>query len=96
MQFTEFLTHEQVQKVHAASLHILENVGLLVRNDKAKAIFQKHGCHLDAETETVKFPRGIVEQLRLSSPPTFTFRAREPKFDRTLPNKEFCQTKKIT
>ena len=86
MQFAEFLTRDQVQKIHEASLHILENVGLLVRNDKAKAIFKKHGCDLDTETETVRFPHGIVEELRRSIPPTFTFHARDPKFDRTLPD----------
>ncbi len=86
MQFTEFLTPEQVARVHEASLQILEDVGLLVRNDKAKEIFKKHGCNLDAESETVKFPRAIVEEFRQAFPPKFTFNARDPQFDRTLPD----------
>ncbi len=86
MQFTEFLTQDQVVRVHEASLQILEDVGLLVRNDKAKEILTRHGCHLDAESETVKFPRAIVEDLRRAFPPKFTFHARDPQFDRTLPD----------
>ncbi len=86
MQLYEFLTHDQVVRVHEASLQILEDVGLLVRNDKAKEIFKKHGCRLDAESETVKFPRAIVEEFRRAFPPKFTFHARDPQFDRTLPD----------
>jgi len=34
LSFAELLTHEQIQQTHAASLEILENVGLLVRNEE--------------------------------------------------------------
>lgn len=83
--FAELLTPEQVERIHEASLEILENVGLLVRNEKARTIFAKHGCAVDAETHIVKFPRKVVEEFRPMMPPTFTFRGRDPRFDRTLP-----------
>ena len=83
--FAELLTQEQVERIHEASLEILENVGLLVRNEKARTIFAKHGCMVDAETHIVKFPRKVVEEFRAMMPPTFTFRGRDPHFDRTLP-----------
>ena len=83
--FAELLTQEQVERIHEASLEILENVGLLVRNEKARTIFAKHGCVVDSETHIVKFPRGVVEEFRAMMPPTFTFRGRDPQFDRTLP-----------
>src|SRR5512135_2108188 len=85
MTFATFLTPEQVERVHAASLEILENTGLLVRHEKARRIFAKHGCSVDSEKQIVKFPRAVVEQFRLLMPPTFTFRGRDPKYDRTLP-----------
>ncbi len=84
--FAELLTQEQVERVHQASLEILENVGLLVRNEKARAIFTRHGCTFDSETEIVKFPRKVVEEFRSMMPAKFTFRGRDPKFDRTLPD----------
>ncbi len=86
MQFAELLTPDQVRQVHETSLHILEQVGLLVRNDKAKAILKKHGCQLDTETEIVKFPRTVVEEYRKAFPPKFTFYARNPQYDKTLPD----------
>ena len=83
--YASLLTQEQVERTHDASLEILENVGLLVRNDQARSIFSKHGCKADAETLIVKFPRNVVEKYRVMLPPTFTFRGRDPKFDRTIP-----------
>lgn len=79
------LTPEQVVRVHQASLEILEKVGLLVRNPQARRIFARHGCRVDEATEIVRLPRQVVEDFRSSIPPTFTFYARDPKFDKTLP-----------
>ncbi|MBI5840159.1 MAG: trimethylamine methyltransferase family protein [Chloroflexi bacterium] len=85
MTFAELLTQEQVERVHEASLEILENVGLLVRFEKARDLFARHGCKVDLETQIVKFPRAVVEKYRRMMPPTFTFYGRDPKFDRTIP-----------
>ena len=85
MTFASLLTPEQVERVHAASLEILENTGLLVRHEKARRIFARNGCLVDSETQIVQFPRKVVEQFRLLMPPTFTFRGRDSKYDRTLP-----------
>jgi trimethylamine--corrinoid protein Co-methyltransferase len=83
--FAELLTAEQVERIHEASLEILENVGLLVRNEKARKRLAKHGCPVDVESQIVKFPRIVVEQFRAVFPPTFTFRGRDPTYDRTIP-----------
>lgn len=84
--FAAYLKPEQVERVHAASLEILENTGLLVRHEKARRIFARNGCQVDSDTQNVKFPRKVVEQFRAMMPGTFTFRGRDPKFDRTLPH----------
>ena len=75
----------QVERVHEASLEILEDVGVLVHNQEARARFAKHGCRVDAETQVVKFPRAVVEEFRAAIPPTFTFHGRDPRYDRTIP-----------
>ncbi len=84
--FALLLTPDQVERVHTASLEILEQVGLLVRNEKARALFARHGCKVDAETQIVKFPSAVVEKYRKMLPPTFTFCGRDPKFDHTIPD----------
>jgi trimethylamine--corrinoid protein Co-methyltransferase len=83
--FATLLTQQQVERTHAASLEILENIGLLVRNEKARAIFNRHGCQVDAENHLVRFPPAVVEKYRRMLPPSFTFHGRDPKYDRILP-----------
>ena len=85
INFATLLTQEQVERTHAISLEILENVGLLVRNEKARTIFLQHGCHEQDGTQIIKFPPTLVEKYRSMLPPTFTFYGRDPKYDRTIP-----------
>lgn len=82
----ELLTKEQIERIHEASLEILEQVGVLVRNRKARDRFARHGCHVDGETQVVKFPRRVVDHYRSAFPSTFTFHGRDPQSDRTLPD----------
>lgn len=83
MSYATFLTQEQVERIHEASLEILENAGLKVRYEPARDLFKKHGCTV--EEERVKFPRAVVEKYRKMAPSSFTFHARDPKFDKTIP-----------
>ncbi len=86
MSFAELLTQEQIQRIHDASLEVLEEVGLKVRYEPARALFASHGCIVDSETQIVRFPRDVVEKYRKMTPPKFTFGARDPKFDKTIPD----------
>src|SRR3990170_2592539 len=77
--YVQLLTQQQVQRVHEASLEILEEVGLLVRNPKAREVFGRHGCRVDSQSQIVRLPPAVVEEFRSSIPPTFTFGARDPQ-----------------
>lgn len=83
MSFAALLTQEQIERIHEASLEILEDVGLKVRYEPARELFKQHGCIVDGER--VKFPRAVVEKYRKMAPSTFTFHGRDPKFDKTIP-----------
>ncbi len=85
IHFATLLNSDQIERTHAASLEILEQVGLLVRNEKARAIFRRGGCRIDLETQIVKFPTVVVQKFRQMLPPTFTFYGRDPQYDRTIP-----------
>ena len=54
-QYSKFLTEEQRQMVHEASMEVLENTGLLVHADCAREIFKAHGCDVNADG-LVKIP----------------------------------------
>jgi len=85
MNFTQFFTQDEKQRIHEASLQILEETGVLVRNNKARDIFAKHGCIVDSQSGLVKIPSKLVEEARQSFVPTYTFTAQDPKFDKVLP-----------
>lgn len=82
--FAQLLNESEIARVHDAALDILENVGMLVRNQRAQEILRAHSLTPD-ENEIVKFPRAVIERAVETIPPTFTFFARDEKYDRTLP-----------
>ncbi len=85
MKYAELLTEKEALEVHQASLSLLEEVGILVRNEKARRIFIQAGCRLDSDTGAIRIPSGLVEEQRQAFPPSFTFRGRDPRYDRTIP-----------
>ena len=86
MQFAQLLKPNEVEQIHQASLEILENIGVLVHNQKARDIYSHHGCKIEKETGIVKFPREVVENFRQAFVPQFSFMGRDPQFDRTIPD----------
>ncbi len=86
MTYTELLTPAQVERLHEASLEVLEEVGILALNTAAREVFRRHGCAVDETAQLVKFPPEVVERHRALVPPSFTFRGRDPQFDRTIPD----------
>ncbi|MBL8702386.1 MAG: trimethylamine methyltransferase family protein [Alphaproteobacteria bacterium] len=84
-RFAEVLTADEIKGVHEVSLDVLEQVGILVRNEKARDRFRRNGCRVDADTQIVTFPRAVVEEFRRLVPPSFTFHARNPALSRTIP-----------
>jgi trimethylamine--corrinoid protein Co-methyltransferase len=84
-RYADLLPPETLPRVHEASLEVLERVGILVRHPRARDRFRDHGCRVDADRHVVRFPRRVVDDFRVLIPPTFTFRARNPDYDRTVP-----------
>ncbi len=87
MKFFSFLSNDEIAYVHEASLEILAETGLLVRNEKARKRFAQHGANVDHETEMVRIPAAVVEKYRAMVPPTITLRGRDPAYDVTFPRK---------
>lgn len=87
MQYFSYLSEDDIAYVHQASLEVLAETGLQVRNEKARRRFAEHGATVDHETEMVYIPSDVVEKYRKMAPPTITLRGRDPAFDVTFPRK---------
>ncbi len=83
---------EEIEKIHLATLDVLENTGLYVGDDKAIDILEKGGARVDRKTRIVKLPPYLVEDCIRSAPPRITQYGRDPKYDVFLEGKRvnFC------
>ncbi len=73
----EILTGSQIEKIDAASMDILENVGVIFRDDVALADWKAAGAKIKGER--VYLDRGLVRDLIATIPTRFTYQARDPQ-----------------
>lgn len=52
------LTEEQCETIINASLRIMENIGLVIKHERARTMLKDAGCTVDGET--VRFPKELV------------------------------------
>ncbi|MEO0369261.1 MAG: trimethylamine methyltransferase family protein, partial [Pseudomonadota bacterium] len=74
----EVLSQEALEKIHDASMRILEQIGLEIVNDKARDLMVEHGATIDAESGYVQMDRELVMNYIASVPSEFTLHARNP------------------
>ncbi|MBL8575799.1 MAG: trimethylamine methyltransferase family protein [Mesorhizobium sp.] len=72
----QLLSADQIEAIHEASLHILENFGIEVMSASALAIFEKAGASVDAASMTVRLDRGLVAEALKTAPAAFTLTPR--------------------
>ncbi|HEV2507695.1 MAG TPA: trimethylamine methyltransferase family protein [Mesorhizobium sp.] len=72
------LSADQVEAIHDASLHILENLGIEVMNRRALEVFQNAGADVDHGTMTVRLDRGLIAEALKTAPSSYTLASRNP------------------
>ncbi len=75
------LSPEDVQKIHTATLDVIESVGVKFPSQKALDIWEEHGAQVDREAMIVKVPSHIIEEALEKAPPIYTLAARDPSQD---------------
>lgn len=73
------LTPAEVQKIHAATLHIIENVGVRFPSKRALEIWAAHGATVDFEKQIVRAKPDLVMNALKSAPPAYALGARDPQ-----------------
>jgi trimethylamine--corrinoid protein Co-methyltransferase len=76
LPLTEPMTPGQVEKIDSASMDILEEVGVIFRDEIALADWKRAGA--DVRGERVYLDRNMVRELISTIPPDFTYHARDP------------------
>lgn len=75
------LTKDEMDQIHAATLKVLQNPGILVNHDESRRLCKEAGCDVDEATKVVKFPPALVEECLKRCPPSFTLYSRDGKHD---------------
>lgn len=78
------LNRDQIEQIHAATLHVLENTGVEMNNREALDILESAGARVDRETNRVYLPKQLVERSIGSAPSEVLLAGREEKNDLVL------------
>jgi len=77
----EVLTEDQLERIHSATLRVLERVGLQVRSESILRELGAAGARIDVATMRACLPPAMVEECMALVPPTFLMAARDPALD---------------
>ena len=77
------LSSQDIERLHAATMEILEQVGVRFPSEKALAIWEAHGAQVDRETQIIKASPELIEKALKTAPATYDLAARHP--DQDLP-----------
>jgi trimethylamine--corrinoid protein Co-methyltransferase len=80
----EVLSGDQVEKIHDASLRILEEIGMDFLDAEALALWRAAGARVEPGTQRVRFDRAMVLELVAKTPASVTLHARNPAHNLTF------------
>jgi len=80
-KYWKVLSKEDLQKIHHASLAILEKTGMRIDHTRARRILEEAGAKVDHNKKLVKFPPQLVEKCLQGIPRTLVYAGRNPRND---------------
>jgi trimethylamine--corrinoid protein Co-methyltransferase len=80
----DILNPEDVKRIHAATLSVIESTGVRFPSHKALDIWEAHGAAVDRETMVVKVPGSLIEKALGHAPPAYSLSARDARQDLPL------------
>ena len=86
------LEKKDLDAIHESTLKLMEEFGVRVFGDEAHEYYSAAGCHVDKETNMVRFPRNLVNDCIESAPAEFTMCARDPDKDVKIGGKKVTFT----
>jgi len=76
-----FLTKKQVELIHAATLEVLEKVGLRSASNQILEVFSKGGAEVNKKDRRVRIPQHLVEESLSKAPKQILLCGRNPEYD---------------
>jgi trimethylamine--corrinoid protein Co-methyltransferase len=82
------LTPDALDKIHAATLDVLQSTGVRVDSHEALKILDREGCWVNHKTGVVRFPEHIVKQALGTCPSQILLAGRDPEKDFMMGGRE--------
>ena len=76
---TPVVSEDELESIHNASLTVLEEMGIDVLHEGARAIMKKAGADVKDGSERVRFDRNLILETIKTCPSEFTLHARNPE-----------------
>jgi len=80
----DVLSRADIEQIHAATLEVIETVGVKFPLPEALDILESHGAEVDRATCVARIPAAVLEDALKSAPPTYTLAARDESRDLPL------------
>jgi len=80
----EILSPAAIDRIHTATLDVIERVGVRFPSTRAQAIWAEHGATVDPGTGIVKAPAALIERAMTTAPAAYTLGARDATLDLPL------------
>jgi len=84
----QILSRNDLQRIHLASLSVLEDVGVAVYDNQCLDLLSGSGATVNEKTKTALIPEHLVDEAVRSTPSRIHLHARNPKYDLRLEGKE--------
>src|SRR4030067_2292974 len=81
----EFLSKEDIERVHATSIRILEEVGARVNSEHVTKMLVDAGASMRASGHRVLFPEELVRSSLMSAPTSFVLAGKDKSNNLSLP-----------
>ena len=72
------LSADQIEAIHQASMHIVENFGIEVMSQRALSLFEKAGARVDHATANVRIDRGMIDEVLKTTQSSYALTPRNP------------------
>ncbi len=77
----EVLDPQELERIHVASMEVLETVGVKVDYPPARDLFREAGAQVDDEAQSVRLPEKLVRWALEQAPERFSLYGPEPDFE---------------
>ncbi|MHB8279222.1 MAG: trimethylamine methyltransferase family protein [Candidatus Humimicrobiaceae bacterium] len=76
-KYLDIMSESDIEKIHKATLKVLNDTGILIKDEGMLNFLNARGCNVDFSSERVRFPEKIVMDSISNCPSSFEGKARD-------------------